>query len=232
MGHFDHIDVLDKGFVELIGDNIADGDNMISMIARAARVSTGKDGEQRPFEDDVRLVTFLAEHRHHSPFEHVILTFRIKAPLSVNIHFLRHRTAKVNAESARYRKVRTEFYEPVIFRRQSKVNKQASEIDVIDDNQRAIEIFKNAIDVAAQAYEELINLGVAREQARGVLPEFRYTTWIWTIDLRNLMHFLLLRSASDAQLETRSYAYAIDELLFRRDRDSWFELKGLVKHFC
>jgi thymidylate synthase (FAD) len=195
--------VLDKGFVRLV-DHMPQVD-LDTAIVQAARVSYG-DGT-RSSRGDRGLIRYLLRHWHTTPFEMVEFKFHIKMPIYIARQHLRHRTASVNELSARYSIVPREYYEPTTFRGQAVVNRQGSE-GVVD--------VKDRVDLPEQAfnvYDELIEQGVCREQARGVLPQSTYTEFYWKINLHNLMHYLQLRLDVHAQQEIREYAEAIYALV-------------------
>lgn len=181
-------------------------------IARAARISY-QAGTSRS-RSDAGLIDYLMRHRHTSPFEMVEFKFSVKAPLFVVQQLLRHRTASVNQESARYSVLENEFYVPEEWRAQDKVNKQGSDGYIDDEQARRMSVFYNQFIAAAyQVYGEMIGSGVSREMARLVLPASIYTKLVWKIDLHNLLHFLKLRMDSHAQQEIREYAQAIYQLI-------------------
>jgi thymidylate synthase (FAD) len=195
--------VLDKGFVRLV-DHMPQVD-LDTAIVQAARVSYG-DGT-RSSRGDRGLIRYLLRHWHTTPFEMVEFKFHIKMPIYIARQHLRHRTASVNELSARYSIVPREYYEPGTFRGQAVVNRQGSE-GVVD--------VKDRVDLPEQAfnvYDELLEQGVCREQARGVLPQSTYTEFYWKINLHNLMHYLQLRLDTHAQKEIREYAEAIYALV-------------------
>ncbi|WP_448567606.1 FAD-dependent thymidylate synthase [Thermus sp.] len=200
----DPIPVLDKGFVRLVevmGDDAA--------IVQAARVSYGEG--TKSFREDKALIDYLMRHRHTSPFEMVVFKFHVKAPLFVVRQWFRHRTASVNEISGRYSVLKEEFYEPEVWRRQAKRNKQGSEGALLDEEATAL--LKETEARAYAAYQALLEKGVAREMARMVLPLNLYTEFYWKQDLHNLFHFLKLRLAPEAQWEIRQYAKAIAEMV-------------------
>jgi len=195
--------VLDKGFVRLV-DHMPQVD-LDTAIVQAARVSYG-DGTTSS-RGDRGLIRYLLRHWHTTPFEMVEFKFHIKMPIYIARQHLRHRTASVNELSARYSIVPREYYEPGTFRGQAVVNRQGSE-GVVD--------VKDRVDLPEQAfnvYDELLEQGVCREQARGVLPQSTYTEFYWKINLHNLMHYLQLRLDTHAQKEIREYAEAIYALV-------------------
>lgn len=197
--------VLDKGFVRLVD---AMGDDR--RIVQAARVSYGEG--TKTVREDAALIDYLMRHRHTSPFEMVEFTFHVKAPIFVARQWFRHRTASVNEISARYSVLKNEFYEPEPseLRAQSKLNKQVGEGSLPPEQaEQAARALAQAQREAYERYQELLRAGVAREQARSVLPVGVYTEFYWKQDLHNLLHFLKLRLDHHAQAEIRAYAQAI-----------------------
>ncbi len=212
------VEVLDKGWIELV-DMMPHPDSAISgdlAIVNAARVSFL--GESKGPERDKKLLFYLLRHRHTSPFEMVEFKFRVRAPLVTWWQWVRHRTWNMNAQSGRYTPFNeNDFYVPKPWRKQSKDNKQASE-GILEEPDN-LELTKKLLDHYEQGYRlytEALELGVSKEMARLFLPGFSvYYTWVTKIDAHNLMHFLRLRMASDAQYEIRVYAEAINEHFFR-----------------
>ena len=206
-----HIKVLDngQGWIGLI-DNMGTE----STITNAARVSFGKMKENFD-EKDEKLLKYLIENKHLTPLEHVKFTFSIHCPLFVRSQWHRHRAGwSYNEISRRYTEVDMEYYIPENFRVQSENNKQASlENSVIEKNQEACEIYAKFVGDCHKAYEKLLEIGVCKEQARGILPQTMFTTFWATVDLRNLIHFIELRDDDHAQKEIRDYAKAMKELV-------------------
>jgi thymidylate synthase (FAD) len=206
------IPVLDKGFVRLVD---AMGDDR--RIVQAARVSYGEG--TKTVREDAALIDYLMRHRHTSPFEMVEFTFHVKAPIFVTRQWFRHRTASVNEISARYSVLKDAFYEPAPaeLRAQSEANKQVGEGALpAGDAARAAALLAEAEREAYARYQKLLELGVAREQARSVLPVGIYTEFYWKQDLHNLLHFLKLRLDHHAQAEIRAYARAVAEFVKAR----------------
>lgn len=191
--------------------------NLDRLIAKAARTSY-THGTTR-VRDDAKLIDYLMRHHHTSPFEMVEFKFLIRAPLFVVQQFLRHRTASVNQESARYSMLEDlEFLpEPKDWRKPGLFNKQGSqylneeEVEVIGEP--AYAVAEEALRHSYAAYQTLLDLGVSRELARIVLPTATYTKFVWKIDLHNLLRFLKLRLDDTAQEEIRHYAMAILEMI-------------------
>jgi len=167
-------------------------------------------------------------NRHTTPFEMAELKFHIKLPYFVAAQMVRHRTANINAESARYSIFKDEFYipEPLAVSAQSKDNKQGrGEVLPSDVAQEVRDKLEEHSLNAFELYHYLLNvdeqgiildedrIGVAKELARIPLPESTYTQWYWKMDLHNLFHFLGLRKDPHAQFEIRQYADAISEIV-------------------
>lgn len=180
-------------------------------IVNAARVSYGKVTTAIT-ERDEKLLQFLMDHNHTSPFEHNQLSFRVKAPLYVSKQWMRHRMNSYNEISYRYAKAPVEFYIPQAWRIQDKNNKQAS-VGAFA-NEEVLQAYKKSLEQSYQAYEQFLAAGVCREQARGVLPTCTYTQFIFTTNLHSLMHFIKLRMHEGAQFEIRVYAEAMLKLAF------------------
>lgn len=200
--------VLDHGFVRLV-DYMPQKD-LDSAIVQAARVSYG-DGTKTT-RGDAGLIRYLMRHWHNTPFEMVEFKFHIKMPMYIARQHMRHRMASVNEYSARYSIVPEEYYNPDTLRGQSKVNHQGSEGTIDIDGDRTTAMNKH-FDNSFEIYKYLLDDGVCREQARGVLTQSTYTEFYWKIDLHNLMHYLRLRMELGAQKEIRDYAEAIYELV-------------------
>ena len=208
------VEVLDRGWVELqdvMGDDLA--------IVNAARVSFL--GESKGPQRDKKLLFYLLEHHHTSPFEQVEFKFRVRAPLVTWWQWVRHRTfhyQSVNAQSGRYTPFQDDdFYAPLAWRAQARTNKQASAGTVSAQDAAELDALLQAHYAQSYAlYEQALARGVARELARLFLPAFAlYYTWIVKVDALNLMHFLRLRLAREAQHEIRVYAQAIYADFFR-----------------
>lgn len=190
--------ILGNGSVEILdimGDDLA--------VANAARVSYL--GQSKGIEKDKQLIYYLMEHGHMSPFEHVQVKFRIKCPLFVARQWMRYRTWKYNEISRRYTSVDIDFYLPDELRLQDEVNKQGS-IDTNKDNSHLIEKIKKHNEKSHRLYNELRENDISRELSRIVFPVSLNTTFIATVDLRNLFNFLHQRMDAHAQYEIRQYA--------------------------
>jgi thymidylate synthase (FAD) len=204
----ERIKVGPDGFVELVEHMGSD-----ASICESARVSYDQTGKQG---DDRKLIRYLMRHNHTSPFEMAELKFIVRVPLDIWRQWVRHRTASINEYSTRYREAINSVAIPQSdeWRLQSTTNKQGSEGQLPElDARRCSHEFASASGACLRAYERMIGLGVAREQARSVLQLANYTEAYWKIDLHNLLHFLHLRMAPEAQQEIREYANAIHDLI-------------------
>ena len=216
IGH--RVRVLDKGFIELV-DLMPHPSTHVAgdlAIVNAARVSFL--GESKGTEKDKQLLFYLLRNRHTTPFEMVEFKFRCRAPLVTWWQWVRHRTWNFNAQSGRYTPFEeNDFYIPPTWRRQSPSNKQASAGELDGDQSIALyEKLEAHYEEGFSLYQQALEAGVSKEMARLFLPGFSvYYTWIAKIDAHNLMHFLKLRMAPDAQYEIRVYAQAIYEHFFK-----------------
>lgn len=203
-------EVLDKGFIELIDFMGSD-----LRAVEAARVSFQKGISSQ--NRDKKLIDYLMENGHESPFEHILFTFRVKAPMFVARQWFRHRISSFNEISGRYSVIKHEFYYPRQMRKQDKINRQGSLFGFSDEKEsQTIDIIKNQTESCYASYEKLLQQGVAREMARMVLPLNIYTQWYWTINVRSLMNFLNLRADSHAQYEIQEYAKVIAKIFHKK----------------
>ena len=225
------IDVLDKGYIELV-DSL--GDDLTPV--NAARVSF--DGFSEEFTDkDRKLSRFLIKHKHHSPFRHQHAMFIIKAPEFVMRQWYKHvvgiettsshvtKDHAWNEISGRYVPY-DEFYEPKEFRKQSEDNKQASD-GLVDDQVTATMKWREAQIKTIETYKELLDMGMAREQARSILPLTVYTKVWWTASFQSMMNFIELRDEATSQVEIQEYARALKKIvltLFPESSKLWSEI--------
>ena len=198
-------------------------------IVNAARVSFGKIRTEMD-DRDAALVRYLIKNHHTSPLEHVVFTFLVHCPLFIRSQWHRHRTWSYNEISRRYTDVDIEFYTPPELREQAESDRQASRpaehLDQAACKALIEEHHKRSLDL----YHKLLEQGVCREQARGVLPQDMMTTFWATVDLNNLLKFLELRDSDHAQWEIREYAKAIKKLIkpVIPHVAAYFESKGEV----
>ena len=228
--------VLDKGFIEVI-DSL--GDDLT--VVNSARVSFGKR-KTKWDKGDERLVRYLAKYKHYSPFRHLQVQFHVKAPEFVMRQWYKHvvgiettsngstKDHAWNEISGRYVPVE-EFYIPEIWRKQSEDNKQASEgVLESENNGRAKHYYDTALSTTVNMYNRLINdLGVAKEQARVILPLSQYTEVYWTASFQAIMNFIELRNENTSQIEIQEYAKAMLKIThntFPKITEIWAEAHG------
>ena len=208
--------------IELFGDGIGAVELVDHMgsdltIVNSARVSFGKEKEELDAKDK-KLINYLVKHRHTSTFEHNVATFRFLVPLFIRSQHHRHRTWSYNEISRRYTAVDMRFYEPDQFRSQHKSNRQASNDELINPNlyidkvTPASDMIKQHHKKSLILFNSLVDRGVCREQARGVLPQNLYTEYYGTCNLNNLLKFIDLRIHEGAQWEIQKVAEALLEI--------------------
>jgi thymidylate synthase (FAD) len=185
------------------------------MIANVARVSYGKDSSNYTEEQNAKLIEYLVNHKHTSPFRHPQLQFRIKCPIYVERQLHKHQVGvSVNSISGRYVDFSDSYYHIPIgeWRKQSKSSKQGSE-GFADNQDRCSRIEYQVIQNCKGAYEKLLDLGVSKEQARSVLPLSLETEFIWTGSLLAFFHLCNLRLKDDTQKETRDVVLSMLDLV-------------------
>ena len=214
--------------IELYEDGIGSVEYISHMgsdlsIVNAARVSFGSEKEELD-DKDKKLINYLVKHNHTSPFEHCAITMRFTVPLFIRSQHHRHRTWSYNEISRRYTSVDMEFYEPSEFRTQHKSNRQASTETLVNPDlsdvtglcahplNTASKAVRNHHKKSMRLYQKLMDKGVCREQARGVLPQNLYTQYYGTTNLHNLFKFISLRQHEGAQWEIQLVADACFEL--------------------
>ena len=234
--------------IELFGDGIGKVEYVQHMgddrtIVNAARVSFGKEVQELAPRDE-KLIKYLISHKHTSTLEHNTVTFRFTVPLYIAQQHMRHRTWSYNAISRRYTDVNLNFYEPKTFRTQHKSNRQASNAeDTIDPV--ITPQFLDKYSCASQAvnqwhlqsldlFDKLIEAGVCREQARGVLPQNLYTEYYGSCNANNLLKFIDLRTHEGAQWEIQQVAKACGKIartLWPTMMSAYEEVRGISFDF-
>ena len=222
--------VLDKGFIEVV-DSL--GNDLT--VVNSARVSFGK--RKTKFDkSDERLVRYLAKHKHYSPFRHLQVQFHIKAPEFVMRQWYKHvvgietssssstKDHAWNEISGRYVPVE-DFYVPEVYRAQSEDNKQASEgeVEIQSDAQK---LWMDAHWYVVGFYNDLLEMGMAKEQARAILPLSQYTEVYWTASFQAVMNFIELRNEKTSQWEIQEYAKVMLNLMketFPKITEIWSE---------
>ena len=217
--------------IDLYGDNIGRVDYVSHMgsdltVVNSARVSFGTTKSELD-KRDRKLIRYLISHKHTSTLEHCVVTYKFTVPLYIRSQHHRHRTWSYNEISRRYTDKQLRFYCPREFRTQHKSNRQASNTEELIDpplwNQKggtlipafhppASETYREHCMHSLRLFEELVNKGVCREQARGVLPQTLYTEYYGTCNLNNLLKFISLRMHDGAQWEIQKVAEACLEI--------------------
>ena len=222
--------------VDLYGDAIGkvelvDAVGSDLTIVNSARVSFGVHKSELD-DKDRKLIRYLIKHKHTSTLEHCFVTFRVKVPLFIRSQHHRHRTWSYNEISRRYTAEKLEFYEPKVFATQHDNNRQASNRNNLIDPKVSIpylvnengfastyaealssDAVKNHHALSVKLYEQLMEKGVCREQARGVLPQNLYTEYYASANLNNILKFIELRSHEGAQWEIQKVAEAMLQIL-------------------
>lgn len=224
--------------LDVMGDDLA--------VTNAARVSFNKESEwdtavhysfnpdmnggmgghdEIPVEQlaprDVKLIKYLAEHNHWSPFAHCFMKFRVTCPIPVSIHLMKHTVGlNINSESRRYVAYTPDVYEPLVWRGKAKDKKQGSSSEVVTlpkecmyEEQDDLDVYQHSVAVAVDAYTRMLELGVCEEQCRFVLPQGAMVTFIWSGSLAAFLRVVQLRTSSDAQQETAEVARQIESCI-------------------
>jgi thymidylate synthase (FAD) len=202
-------------YVQHVGDD--------RTIVNSARVSFGKEVDTLD-DKDKKLIKYLIKHKHTSTLEHCFVTFRFTVPLFVRSQHHRHRTWSYNEISRRYTDVDLQFYSPKEFRTQHKSNRQASNADELINpwyqepdqwvqGMRVDDALRDHHQQSLNLFNKMIELGVCREQARGVLPQNLYTQYYGSSSLLNCLKFIGLRDHEGAQYEIQVVAQAMLKIL-------------------
>ncbi|AYP28076.1 thymidylate synthase [Lentibacter phage vB_LenP_ICBM2] len=199
-------------------------------VVNAARVSFGKKShwefealQQGLLERDTKLIKYLAKHKHISPFGHAFASFHIKAPIFVARQLVKHKFLRWNEISRRYVDDEPEFYVPDVWRGRSADKKQGSEGEVKLGTLDAL-IVSDSPDEALCAYNALLEVGVAPEQARMVLPQSTMTEWYWSGSLDAFADMCRLRCKPDTQYESRLVADQVSTIMQDLYPVSWVAL--------
>ena len=210
-------------------------------VVNAARVSFGKKSSwEEPFEDcdpslrrlsdrDKKLIQYLAEHKHLSPFGHAFASFHVKAPIFVARQLVKHKFLRWNEVSRRYVDDEPEFYVPQTWRGRSADKKQGSDGISIWNHGKGTgyrDAEYEVMDSIRSLYLDMLDKGVAPEQARMVLPQSTMTEWYWSGSLDAFAAMCKLRCASDTQYESRIVANQISEVMGKIFPVSWDALMG------
>lgn len=225
---FTKVNVLDKGYVELIDGMVKDP---LLKIVNSAKVSFLKESNELTPKEE-KLINFLYNHEHFSTFRHSYFSFRVKAPISVfrqwwkyqigsewieneNVGSIQIPETNWNEASGRYVEFDPDFYIPNEIRIQSKDNKQGSygKLESLNTKEDPVEFFLKSCNRQYADYLILVESGAAKEQARMLLPQNVYSECIWTCSLQTILYFLKQRLKEDAQYEIRQYAGAVKKIM-------------------
>ena len=213
--------MIDVTYIDHMGSDLS--------VVNAARVSFGKKSE---FEGrvggpnvlakrDVKLIGYLAEHKHTSPFGHAFASFHVKAPVFVARQLVKHKFLRWNEISRRYVDDEPEFYEPDEWRGRSLDKKQGSSGNIIILLDQEIQWNRQLT-----TYKTLLAEGVAPEQARMVLPQSMMTEWYWSGSLDAFADMCRLRITPDTQYESKQVALGVDKEMLKLFPVSWKALEG------
>ena len=193
-------------------------------VVNAARVSFGKKLDRDFLRDeDIKLIKYLAKHRHMSPFGHAFASFHVTAPIFVARQLVKHKFLRWNEISRRYVKSKPEFHEPSVWREATNDKKQGSGGQL--EWQGGAEVIQLRNYKAAESdYYRLLEMGVCEEQARMVLPLSAITEWYWSGSLDAFADMCLLRLGKDAQAETQIVAHGISLQMSKLFPVSWLSL--------
>jgi thymidylate synthase (FAD) len=210
-----YYEILDFGFVELLDCMASDLD-----VVNAAKVSFAASKNEID-ESCIGLINYLMKNKHATPFEHSVFKFRIKAPIFVTREWMRHRWSSFNEMSMRYYQPdQIDYYLPSIKNIRKQTGKPGAYTFEQIEDQKIIDEFyltmQNSINMANWGYHSLVDIGIAKEIARCVLPVTQYTEFIWTVNARSLINFISLRNDSNAQYEINEYAKAIEDVFMKK----------------
>ena len=226
------LDALKQQHNKLTFDPLEDGISRLTLIdfmggdlsvANDARASFDRVSPELT-EKDKKLIHYLIHHEHHSPLRGTVFKFKVKAPLSVARQWWKYCVASAHVEeqnqwnesSFRFLDMssKAEFYIPNTLRQQSTDNRQCSSGELDPGvNTHALEKYESSLQRSLDDYRHLVDLGVAREQARNLLPPAVYTSWVWTASLQTVLHFCDQRLGEGAQHEIAAYARAVRDVI-------------------
>lgn len=215
------IEIPGSGFIELVNHMGSD-----ITVVNAARISYLK--QSKDFSDkDEKLLKYLAEHNHWSPYRHVQFQFVVETPAFIERQWIKHLVGisytsgeqafvdvPQNSISGRYVELQEKFWKPTEFRKQSSKNKQVGDEPLsFSEQQLAKDVYDESVSYIHRQYKKLIDMGVCREQARALLPIGFLTQFVMTVSLQAAVHFIKLRTHEGAQAEIQEYAEAMKSLI-------------------
>lgn len=198
-------------------------------VVNAARVSFAKEHQEFDEISDTKLINYLANHSHWTPFSHTAITLRVKAPVPIRTQCFKHKIGlSENEESRRYITIEPEIYIPE-FRTKPKGNIKQDSGDIHPDNDYWQGYYKTMCGTAIDTYNKLLEAGIAPEQARFILPQGTMVNWIWTGNLYSFANFYLKRSDSHAQKEIQDIANQVASIIEPLFPVSWNALTNRSK---
>lgn len=181
-------------------------------VVNAARVSFAKQADQYTDEQNARLIKYLAQHNHWTPFAHAFVTLRFKAPIAIHAQCVKHQIGfALNTVSRRYVSDTPELFIPE-FRLAPEGSVKQGSGGTHPDNALIQQTYESFCDMAIKLYLDMIDKGVAPEQARFVLPQGVMTEWVWSGSLQAWARFYNQRSDSHAQKEIQDLAYMVGDI--------------------
>lgn len=199
-------------------------------VVRAARVSMDKSPELYTDEENARLIAYLARHGHEIPFAHTAITLRVRAPVAVRAQAFKHKIGLVESEqSRRYISSTPGFFVPEFRAKAENVKQGSGELLDGEKQEKLRETYTDFMRGAQVMYHNFLDMGVAPEQARFLLPQGMMTEWVWTGSLLAFARFYRLRSDAHAQKEIQDLAHEVGAIIADLFPVSWKALTG-VKH--
>mgnify|MGYP000232621476 FL=1 len=199
-------------------------------VVRAARVSMDKSPELYTDEENARLIAYLARHGHEIPFAHTAITLRVRAPVAVRAQAFKHKVGFVESEiSRRYVASTPKFFIPEFRAAAENIKQGSGELLDGEKQEKLRETYTDFMRGAQVMYHNFLDMGVAPEQARFLLPQGMMTEWVWTGSLLAFARFYRLRSDAHAQKEIQDLAHEVGAIIADLFPVSWKALTG-VKH--
>ena len=204
--------------IDVMGNDLA--------VVNAARVSFGKSKEV--FEGkDAKLIKYLADHEHSTPFRHPHVSIRCKAPVFLARQLGKHQAGLTwNEESRRYVDHEPEFYIPKEWRNKPEGSIKQGSAGIHEQSDKFTSTYICHLEGDLWLYNKMLEEGVAPEMARMVLPQSMLVNWVWTGSLLAFFHVWRLRSGEHAQLEAQEFAKELDEIMTKQFPVSWEALKN------
>lgn len=197
-------------------------------VVRAARVSFDKSPELYTAEENARLIAYLARHGHEIPFAHTAITLRVRAPVAVRAQAFRHKVGFVESEqSRRYISSTPGFFVPELRAKAENVKQGSGELLDDEKREKLRETYVAFMQGAQVIYHSFLDMGVAPEQARFLLPQGMMTEWVWTGSLLAFARFYRLRSDAHAQKEIQDLAHEVGAIIADLFPVSWAALTGV-----